>query len=358
MQLKKDEALGFPVKLSLRYLLLILISCSLTFAHAQSDSAPQEEPFVEEDTEFDTPAAEAEDASLSEQDEAQSETVNLNEAVPEQTVEDEVIFDETPLPIVDAAEPESEPGTSATTSSRPKSAKGGVEYIEHPQAAKGLMMITKEGAYIYRVKPTVEHTHTGSIRFGSIDSPRILTQDETASFETLYSSAASQSLVMFDYDWQPFQSFGKLGVQIGAGLMTASGNGQFASADPELGGKKPLEKYTLLAVPLNIGLVYRLEWQERQWIAPYVSAGGTYVGLVEFRDDDKPPSILGTPGFYGGGGLLFNVSAIGRDTAFTLSSEYGIRNLWVTLDYRYLATTDESLDFTSSIIGAGIGVDY
>ncbi|NUN07074.1 MAG: hypothetical protein HUU57_15100, partial [Bdellovibrio sp.] len=70
------------------------------------------------------------------------------------------------------------------------------------------------------------------------------------------------------------------------------------------------------------------------------------------------PSLVGTPGGYGAAGLLLNITAMNRDTAFTLRSEYGIANLWVSLDYRYLKTFNEDLDFSSNILGAGIVADY
>ena len=107
-----------------------------------------------------------------------------------------------------------------------------------------------------------------------------------------------------------------------------------------------------------MGLNYRLEIWDRQWVAPYVSGGGTYIGVAEFRDDGKGPNLVGTPGAYGGGGLMFNISAMSRNTAFTLRTEYGIQNLWVSLDAKYLATFSEDLDFSSTIVGGGIVCDY
>ena len=118
------------------------------------------------------------------------------------------------------------------------------------------------------------------------------------------------------------------------------------------------KKYTFLAFPLNLGGIYRLEWMHRQWFAPYVAGGGTYVILGETRDDDKAPKILGSPGVYGAGGVMFNITALSSDTAFTMNSEYGISNMWLTTEFRYIKSLNADLDFTSGVFNVGIAVDY
>ncbi|WII70639.1 hypothetical protein QJS83_09230 [Bdellovibrio sp. 22V] len=361
------------------YFIALLAVTAFQSSWAQeTESAPQEPPFVQEENEFETlpeqhqslEAVEGDDV-LSIEDELQQaepekkSTVNLNEQLQEseKKQEDELIFEEpqaTPIveepsvpeaPVVEVKPlPKSRPGKAVR-----RSAKGGVEYIEHPQAAKGLLTITKEGAYIYKTKEGEEHDKSGTFRVGMIDPPKITSADGTTTFDSMY-SGSQQPMFMFDYEWQPFNHYGKLGVQFGGGIMLANGNGRFIEGDHV--GEEAKEKYTFIAIPLNLGVVYRLEWMSRQWLAPYVSGGGTYIGVVEYRDDGKSPSVVGTPGVYGAGGMMFNISALDRDTAFTLSSEYGIANLWLTLEYRYLNTFSEDVDFTSGIAGAGITVDY
>ncbi|WP_413943931.1 hypothetical protein [Bdellovibrio sp. HCB-162] len=361
-----------------KYVVALLAVVSFHTVRAQEESAPQEPPFVQEENEFDTlqnaPTSPDEAEALSIEDEikssepeapAKKETVNLNEQPKsDKKLEEELQLEEEPqapvveeAPAVIPAEPvvEVKPVQQAQPSNVvQRTSKGGVEYIHHPQAAKGLIAITKEGAYVYKTKETGKYDQTGSFRFGMMDPPKITAADGTT-FEMMYSDG-QQPVMMFDYEWQPFSGYGKLGVQAGVGFLVAHGNGRFV--DASMGGLTPKEKYTFVAIPLNVGIVYRLEWMSRQWLAPYVAGGGTYVAVGEFRDDGKTPSAVGTPGAYGAAGMLFNISAMNRDTAFTLRSEYGISNLWVSLDYRYLNTFNEDLDFTSSIVGAGVVVDY
>jgi hypothetical protein len=361
-----------------RRLIVLLLAQALwtPIAFAQ-DSAPKEAPYIQEDNEFDAftnelpPPEEEKDAAALEKEISKpaekKETVDLNKES-DKKLEDQLIFPEEdtskvatpftePSPYVEPQIEQVQPTKKTPRSSKiSKSEKGGYEYIQHPQASKGLMMITKEGAYVYRTNDKLDYKHSGSFTFSMIDAPQITSaaagNNGSTSFRDMY-SGGQQPLIGFTFEWQPFRTFGRLGLQAGFNLLMASGNGRFISD-----GTEAKEKYTFLAVPLNVGLSYRLEWFNRQWVAPYVAGGGTYIPVIEFRDDGKEPSKNGSPGVYGGGGLMFNISAINRETAFTLQSEYGIQNLWVTLDAKYLKTFNEDLDFSSSVLGAGITCDY
>lgn len=331
-----------------KYLVLLIVFTAIC-VKAQDESAPQEAPYVQEENEF-------EDAP---------ESVNLNDQVqsPEPVQEDIFSEEESVKTVEEPAVLPAEPAVKKAEVSRPpthsvmqRSKKGGTEYIEHPQAAKGLIAITKDGSYIYKTTEKSKFDNTGSFRFGMMDPPKIVSANNT-SFESMYAEG-QQPILMFDYEWQPFTKYGKLGVQLGLGVMVANGTGRFLTPPADPDQQTPKEKYTFVALPINAGVVYRLEWMSRQWVAPYIAGGGTYVAVAEFRDDGKSPSGVGTPGAYGAGGLLFNITAMNREAAFTIRSEYGISNLWVSLDYRYLKTFNEDLDFSSSIIGAGITADY
>lgn len=357
------------MKISWKFALIVcLLSMSpRAFVRAQ-ESAPQEPPYVEENNEFDD--------SLSIEDEimqaqptqpAQDNTVNLNEGIPESgdSLEDELnAVEEAPvIPVAPTVEPSPAPAPARPISTpriQRQNAKGGIEYIEHPNAAKGLIRIDKDGTYVYRISEDLKEKkgRSGSLRFGSMDPPKISSGDPpNTTFQQMYTSSMVPVL-LFDYEWQPFERFGKLGVTAGFGFLTASGNG-FMN-DPSNPGQyvKAEEKYTFIGVPLSAGLVYRMEFVSNQWVAPYISGGGTFLGVMEMRDDGKTPSFTGVPGAYGAGGLLFNISRLSADTAFNLRSEYGVQNLWIMAEYRYLATFDDALDFTSGIVNVGVAVDY
>ena len=331
---------------------------------AAEEGAPQEAPFIQEDTEFKDYPVNTEDeadalAIEKELQNAQEQTVDLNDQQDsEKNLAEELKKDEIPVEQADIVAPAPKTEEIAPPVRRKKDnkriyTKDGINYIEHPLSSKGLVSIRKDGSYVYRTKENTNYSESGVFRLAMMDPPRITAEDGTT-YEQMY-KPGSQAVVFFDYEWQPFNKFGKWGVQAGLGLLMASGNGRYA--DPAMQNEIPNESYSFFAIPLNLGVVYRMEWTDRQWFAPYVSGGGTYIGIVEARDDGKT-STLGAAGAYGAGGLLINISAMDRQTAFTLNTEYGIKNLWVALEYRYMTTFSENVDFSSNIIGAGVAVDY
>lgn len=370
-------------------------------ANAQTkDSAPKEPPFVEEE-EFDLPAtplnqatpaqadpltSETDDAASIENEILQSggepvapppanSTVDLNKDVPEAGSQSEDLLLEEEAPVI--AAPSNEiPASEMPLEEEPpvpvkaaapvysddvvaKSAAGGVRYIHHPQAAVGLIRIEKDGTYVYKTKDKGDVKTTGGFRIGSIDAPKIYSEDGT-SFAKMYSDQVP--VLMFDYDWQPFKMSQNFKIQAGINIMLANGNGRFAESGPSgsdpTAGEAAKEEYTFAAIPLNVGLAYRFQYMDRQILAPYIIGGGSYIPVIEYRDDGKSTNAVGTPAAYGGGGLLINVGAIDRDTAFTLRSEYGVTNLWVSLEYRYLKSFSEDVDFSSNLISAGLTLDY
>ena len=133
----------------------------------------------------------------------------------------------------------------------------------------------------------------------------------------------------------------------------ASGKGWFANGDT----REPKEDYTFFSIPLSAGIIYRFEYTSRQWVVPYLVGGGVYYGLIEYREDGDY-NIVGSPGAYGGGGLMINITAINRDLAFTMDREYGFSNLWLTAEFRVNQSFSEELDVSSDQISIGVGADY
>lgn len=226
----------------------------------------------------------------------------------------------------------------------------GVKLIHHPDAKKGLIRIEQDGTYIYKVKTTPKD-QTGVVRFGFMDPPNIDSADGYTDFKSMYGSSTVPTL-MFDYEWQPFSGFGKLGVQAGFGFAMADGNGHFLKD-----GTEAQEKYNFLILPLNLGVIYRLEYFKRQWVAPYISGGGSYIAVAEMRDDGKN-NFSGTPAAYGAGGLMFNITALDKSMAFNLDSEYGVGNLWLVAEYRYQKAFSDLLDFSGGLMSFGISADF
>ena len=240
-----------------------------------------------------------------------------------------------------------------------EASESGRKKIAHPDAKKGLYLIDQNtGRYYYKTQKLSSKNQSTSIRIGSITRPNISmeTGGNTYTFADIYSDDDLPYL-MLDYEWQPFRSFGKLGIVMGVGFFTASGNGRFANPAIE-NGDAAKENFTFIGLPFSAGGIYRLEFSDRQWLAPFVVGGMSYYVLGEIRDDGKAPKVVGTPAGYAGGGVLFNITRWSREIDFIMDREYGINNMWLAAEFRTVQSLNEDLDVSADVFNIGISVDY
>lgn len=341
-------------------------------AHAQTDSPPNEPPYTSLEDEFDhTPQTEAPPIELKAGESApvapvavtpETTTAPVTEAPP-------APVNETPLAIEqEPAVVEAQPAPAAPVAAEKKEDEQVLvrrdwvipetgtnkKYIHHPRAKDGLRLIDRDGAYYYVANRYSKREQTTSVRFGSLNpTPGIVSADGQTDYARMYGSEYP-TVLSFDYDWLALKGFGALGLQFGGGFFTAQGQGRFLN-NPS---KEAREKYTFYAIPLNLGGIYRFEYTDRQWVVPYVNGGLTYYVLAEKRDDDKAPSFVGTPSVYAGGGAMFNLSAIDKDTGFALDAEYGISTLWLTAEFRVIKETNPDLNLGGTLISFGFSTDY
>lgn len=223
--------------------------------------------------------------------------------------------------------------------------------IQHPNVAKGLIKIKKDGSYQYKVQLR-EKSQSTTVSFASFTSPRIT--NSSAASPITYSSmyGGSPFGVTASYEWLPFRSFGALGVYLETGFSMSRGRGLLAD------GEKAEETYSLYIIPITAFLKYRFEFMRRQWFVPYVLGGGTYYGLAEVRDDGSQPTYAGSPAIGGGGGIHFNVSRFDPEGAFRLDREWGIADMWLTVELRVMQGMKPSIDFTNTTLMAGLTLDY
>lgn len=234
--------------------------------------------------------------------------------------------------------------------------QGGVLNVPHPGAAKGLIRIESDGTYRYKT-PLREKSQAASFRISSMTPPEISNVTGSSTYESMYGEDNVLG-ALFDYEWQPFRGFGSLGFIFGTGISVSTGNGTFKNTARTDGLKEAEESYTLYTIPLSLFVNYRFEYVKRQWVVPFINGGITYYGMIETRDDGKSPNIAGAPAMGGGGGLHLSISRLDPANAFTLSEEYDIADMWLTLEARAMKGLYSDTDFTNQSINVGITVDY
>lgn len=227
---------------------------------------------------------------------------------------------------------------------------GGEKTIKviHPNAAKGLLRIKKDGSYQYKV-PLKEKSQSSTFGLTSFTSPRIRNAQVSTTYANMY--GGDPVGFMFNYEWMPFRRFGMLGLVVESGLSTAVGRGKFAD------GSQANESYYLLMIPLGAFIKYRFEYMKRQWVVPYVLGGGIYYGLIEKRDDDKIINA-GAMAIGGGGGLQLNLSRLDPEGLYRLDREWGIADLWLTFEMRVMQGLKPEMDFTNTTLLGGITMDF
>jgi hypothetical protein len=222
----------------------------------------------------------------------------------------------------------------------------------------GLMKITKKGGYNYKVEPS-EQKSAASFRIGTASFPNLVS--DTKNFSDVYGSSAKPMLLV-DYEWQIFKSFGKLGIKVGSGLMMASGHGQFDSPTPVQTPTGPTfdaqEKYNFYMFPNSLSAIYRLDIFHNQWIVPFGEAGIDYLTFLEIRDDAEDIKFGGSPHFHFAVGGSFLLDTLGRDMMTEIDKQYGVNHMWLTAEFRHLESLGSNFDFSDDIIDAGIMVEF
>ena len=228
--------------------------------------------------------------------------------------------------------------------------RGGSIYVPHPNVPKGLIRINEDGTYLYRTK-LVEKKQSISTRVGSFTPPKITGEKQGVNFENLYGKGNVTGVVV-DYELQPFKFFKNIVFQVGTGVSLVKGVGVFAD------GSDALEEFQMLMMPFTVSGVFRFEFTKRQWIVPYVVAFASLYGLAEKRDDKRTPNLAMAPSSGAGGGIHLAITRFDREAAFIFSEDYGISDLWLTLDARIQKGLRSDIDFTNTVLSAGFTFDY
>jgi len=280
----------------------------------------------------------------------------IPDAIPD-TIQD-ATFDEEASSPTSSTSSLSTTSTSSTTATNPDAqfvkppgpARGGVIKAPHPYTSKGLIRIEDDGTYIYKTK-RITKTHSVAVKVGPSTPPKIQGPRDGVDFSTVYGGQTVTG-VNVDYEWQALKAFGSLGLQFGGGLITVTGQGFLAS------GGRALEKYTLYMLPLTGFVIYRFEYSRKQWLVPYLLGGGSLVGLVETRDDNKRPGTAVAPAVGGAAGFHLSLTKLDSVSAFELSEEFGVADLWLTVEGRVMQGLRADVNYTTQMLSAGITMDF
>lgn len=234
-----------------------------------------------------------------------------------------------------------------------------LQKIKHPGAADGLTRIDKDGVYIYDVENPLQN-QSSHVRIGAAANPELDVNiidvngnTTNLTFDDIYHGASNMS-VGFDYEYFFTTHYGKLGVQAGLSAQYAQGHGRLVS-NPQI---ESIEKFSFMTLPLYLGATYRFEYKDKQLLAPYVAGGGTFISLLEKREDTSKVYYTYAPGFYGAGGVLLNISSFDKEMAADMFSEYGISNIWINAEFKTVFVEGDSFSYKAAYIQGGLSFDF
>lgn len=333
-------------KLIIAFLVLSFAGSFSTTVKAQedyfsTDSAPNEPPYNGTENE---------------------EFLDLEEDVQEAVSQEEEYQPDIPEPTPQPSRPKQVRRKAVKEGENPNKWKP-YQRVPEPQrleelANEGLFKITKKGEYLYDVQPSPQN-RAASFRVGTASFLNL----QNASgryFDEIYGEDP-KPVLFFDYEWQIFQGFGKLGIKLGSGVTFANGHGLYAYDynDPD-GGQtnQALEKYNFFMFPNSLSLIYRLQIFNRQWLVPYGEVGIDYFGIMEIRDDYEEVKFGGAPHFHFAVGGAFLLDVLSRETMLEVDRQYGINHIWLTAEYRRFEYITGQFDFSDDIFNAGIMVEF
>lgn len=227
--------------------------------------------------------------------------------------------------------------------------------IPHPLADKGLVRIKSDGTYVYQTE-TSPQDRASSLRFGMYDPTELANPDTQVSFSSLYSDSY-MPMILYDYEWQFWRgALGKLGWKLGTGIYVANGNGSFKSAENQ--NLVPRESFTFISLPNSIAAIYRLQLWSSQPVVPFVEGGGDAITFAEIRDDSKSPKFGLATAAHVAAGASINLGMLDRHSIITLDREFGINEVWLTLEYRVLVALGKKFDFSGQFLNGGVMVEF
>lgn len=141
-----------------------------------------------------------------------------------------------------------------------------------------------------------------------------------------------------EVDYQLWRGFGSLGVGLGVGYFSASGNNPLADGSGISG-----DTSTLSLVPLSASLVYRFDYTYLRWrvpLVPYAKTGFDYViwrvknGNDEVaRDPSGGTGRGGTTGWHVAAGLQLVLDFFDPNSARQFDREVGVNHTYLFVEY-------------------------
>jgi len=196
--------------------------------------------------------------------------------------------------------------------------------------------------------------HYASFHIGSYNPTNLQGDTPGITYANVYGGAVP--MFQFDYEWDFFRSFGKLGLKSGIGFFTAEGDGRFVTP-PQLQSQ---EELLLICLPFTAAGVYHFEFWDRQLFIPYIEGGADYFGIFEIPTESTTVTqskFGGSAAIHYAAGLQFQIDFLDREGLFNMNKEYGINHLYLTAGIRQFVGLGQ-FDFSALMFEGGFSFEF
>lgn len=180
---------------------------------------------------------------------------------------------------------------------------------------------------------------------------------EDLSYEEVYGPRNVPELTL-SYEYRPFEShiLRNLGIYGSLGGSFTSRPGRFAYTNNPLGVQSSKAKFRFIVLPVNLGPIYRFSLGN--FFFPYFGGGGSTVGFIETRTDDKEGMRGYSFGYWGVAGISFGLDWISPKTSWESYQSTGTKHTYLSLEYSYLQTLGGLIDTTVDGVQAGLTFEF
>jgi len=227
------------------------------------------------------------------------------------------------------------------------------KYIYHPNQEKGLYKINKNDEYLYKYEKSKINGFF-HIKAGAYSFKNFPTENSTLKFRDFYDSNTALTF-LFEYDWAFFKNIQSLSLNFSGGLSYNRGRGKFRDTSIDTPVQ---EKYTLWFIPMGVGLTYKFKMIDNQIFLPFVNASLNYNLLMEYREGFDAFEYLGVFGAHVAGGVSINLGWFQRLTALQLDQDFGINNVYLTLEGRQVFSFEEEYNLSGFVFIGGLSFEY
>ena len=179
--------------------------------------------------------------------------------------------------------------------------------------------------------------------------------NQQVAYETVYGNGWVPEFNLH-YEWRPFTAsfIKKFGLYGSVGTSFTKAFGVFDRQDTRFGATSKT-KFTFIVLPVNVGLIYRLNVFDFMW--PYFAGGPSIIGLIENRNDKQKSHHGYDFGYWFTGGVAFGLDWLSPKASWDQYETAGVKHSYFNVGYSYLESVAGGLaEFT--VDGVEVGFTF